>query len=236
MSFRQTVTIIFLSSVALFGAPVTGGHFDSVAALPGAGWTIINNSTPGGSTSWFQGDTGIFSSQSGAANSYVAANFNAAPPLGGDISLWLLLPPLTLLPGDSIVFFTRTEAASPFADRMEVRLSTNGGSSDVGATTTSVGDFTTLLATINPTQTIGLYPETWTAFTLPIPVLTPTLSRIGFRYFVTDTTANGNYIGIDTVSITSIPEPASFFTLGFAGIALGLVGARQRVKSNKSGI
>ena len=37
-----------------------------------------------------------------------------------------------------------------FADRLELRLSTNGASTNVGTTTTSVGDFTTLLLTVNP--------------------------------------------------------------------------------------
>ena len=31
---------------------------------------------------------------------------------------------------------------------------------------------------------------------------TPTQGRIAFRYFITDTSANGNYIGIDTLTLT----------------------------------
>ena len=47
--------------------------FDTV--LP-AGWTAKNNSVPIGTTNWFQGNATVFGSQSGAANSYIGANFN----------------------------------------------------------------------------------------------------------------------------------------------------------------
>ncbi|MEO8344117.1 MAG: choice-of-anchor J domain-containing protein, partial [Betaproteobacteria bacterium] len=47
-------------------------------AIPPPGWATINNSTPIGITDWFQGNTGVFDAQSGAADSYIAANFLAA--------------------------------------------------------------------------------------------------------------------------------------------------------------
>ena len=45
--------------------------------------------TPIGSTSWYQGDVSIFTSQAGPADSYIAANFNNAAA-GGTIADWLI--------------------------------------------------------------------------------------------------------------------------------------------------
>ena len=89
--------------------------------------TIINNSAPVGTTDWFQGNPGVFSAQSGAANSYVAANFEAAD-FGGNISDWLISPELTFHNTDTISFWARTESGSAFPDRLELRLSLSGAS------------------------------------------------------------------------------------------------------------
>ena len=125
-------------------------NFDSVAGLGAAGWVMTNNSNPAGSTGWFQGNTAAFSSQSGAADSYVAANLNGTT-FGGNVSNWLITPVLSSLSdGTVLTFYTRTETSAPAADRLEVRLSTNGSSTNVGATDASVGDFSTLLLTVNP--------------------------------------------------------------------------------------
>jgi hypothetical protein len=187
-----------------------------------AGWAKTNNSAPLGSTDWFQGETAVFAAQAGPANSYAAANFNAAAN-GGNVSDWLFTPTVALHDGDVFSFFTRTEANSAFPDSLEVRVSTSGSSTDVGATATSLGVFTTLLRAINPTQSVGGYPETWTQFSNVLSgVGANTQGRIAFRYLVTDTSNNGNYIGIDTVqlstrSVTTVPEPSTV-----AALALGL--------------
>jgi len=136
---------------------------------------------------------------------------------------------LTLNNGDTISFYTRTEEAAPYADQLELRLSLSGASTDVGTTDTSVGDFTLLLLTINPLLNVPGYPETWTQVTAGLSGLGgPTSGRFAFRYFVPDTLTNGDYIGIDTVSIESpaaVPEPATLLLLG-AGI-ISLAGFRR---------
>src|SRR5204862_2232688 len=99
-------------------------------------------------------------------------------------------------------FWTRTVTTPVLADRLQVRMSTNGASTDVGATATSVGDFQTLLLDINPTYTLTGYPNAWTQFTVTVSgVPSPTTGRLAFRYFVENggpTGANSDYIGIDT--------------------------------------
>jgi hypothetical protein len=90
-------------------------------------------------------------------------------------------------------------------------MSTAGSSTNVGTTSTSVGDFTNLLLEINPNLVTGGYPESWTLFTVTLSgVGTPTTGRLAFRYFVTDggpSGANSNYIGIDTVDYVYTEPP-----------------------------
>jgi len=202
--------LIVLAVLVLFASPACADviveNFNNVAALGGAGWVMTNNSSPIGSTGWFQGNPAVFTSQQGAPNAYIAANFlNAAA--GGNISNWLLTPLISLTNGDTISFYTRS--AGIFADRLEVRFSTSGASTDVGATDASVGVFTNLLLTVNPTLNPNGYPTAWTQFSLAVSGLGgPVTGRYAFRYFVPDTNLNANYIGIDTVQITAVPEPA----------------------------
>src|SRR5205085_3362494 len=181
-------------------APLSEG-FDDITTLTGAGWVQTNHSTVVGSTSWFQGNSAVFPAQSGAPTSYIGANFNNTTGTN-TISNWLLTPPVTLQNGRTMTFYTRTVDAPMFPDRLQVRMSTNGASSNVGTTATDVGDFTTLLLDINPTYTTTGYPNVWTQFTVTVTgVPTATLGRLALRYFVENggpTGANSDYIGIDT--------------------------------------
>lgn len=204
--------------------------FDDISTLVGNGWVMTNNSSPVGTTGWFQGNPAVFDAYSGATNSYIAANFNNAG-FGGNISNWLMTPVFDLGGPNAIFFWTRTEAGSIFPDSLEVRLSTNGSSSNVGSTSTSVGDFTTLLLSINPTLAIGGYPEGWTKYEIDLSSFGSGVSgRVGFRYLVTDTSVNGDYIGIDSFVQIPTPEPVTLITLG-TGI-LGI--AARRLRKNRA--
>ncbi|MFO1305654.1 MAG: IPTL-CTERM sorting domain-containing protein [Burkholderiales bacterium] len=218
------------------GAQQLTENFDNVAGLAGAGWSIINNSAPAGSTAWFQGNTAVFTSQGGAANSYAAANFNAAA-FGGNASLWALSPVLNLQDGVVVSFYTRTEASAPAPDRLELRMSLNGASTNVGATDTSVGDFTNVLVSVNPGQTAGGYPSTWTQFTVTLSGLPPgvTQGRIGFRYFVTNTAVNGDYIGIDSLVVSGGPPDMTIAKSHVGNFAQGQVGAAYTLTATNSG-
>ena len=160
--------------------------FDDITTLPGAGWVQTNHSTTIGTTGWFQGNSAVFPAQGGATTSYIGANFNNdGGPATDTISNWLLTPPLTLQNGAVLTFFTRTVDVPAFPDRLQVRMSTSGASSNVGTTATDVGDFTTLLLDINPTYTLTGYPNVWTQFTVTLSgIASPTTGRLAFRYFV----------------------------------------------------
>ncbi len=200
-----TLTTIFPS----FSQILINEGFNTVVPLP-AGWAQQNLSTPlGSSPTWFQGAPATFPSFNGATNSYIAANFNSVGGTG-TISNWLFTPAIAIKNGDQLTFYSRTvtPGATPFPDRLEVRLSTNGASVNAGTTNTSVGDFTTLLLTINPTLTGTGYPIVWTQYTATVSGLAaPTNGRIAFRYFVTDGGGgnNSDFIGIDQVTYDGTP-------------------------------
>ncbi len=179
--------------------------FNTVVPLP-AGWASQNLSAPLGPSGWFQGNSAVFPAQSGAPTSYIGANYLNTDPVG-TISNWLFTPNITMNNGNTFKFWTRKVAPDAFPDRLEVRMSTNGASVNVGATSTSVGDYTNLLLSVNPTLVTGVYPTVWTEYTITISGLAgPTSGRLAFRYFVTDGGFNGSnsdYIGIDNVTYTA---------------------------------
>lgn len=201
--------------------------------LIGAGWVMQNLSNPLGPTSWVQGNDVEFPSHMGPANSYLAAGFmSAGSGMNATISNWFISPVLDLNNGDTISFWTRSATPSDqteFADRLQLRLSTNGASTNVGGTANSVGDFAQLLLDINSmyNQSAERYPSSWTQFSATVTGLSEsTQGRFAFRYFVQNGGPDGinsNYIGIDTLEYLAIPEPASL-----ALLALPLLLLRRR--------
>ncbi|MBJ7313080.1 choice-of-anchor J domain-containing protein [Rugamonas sp. CCM 8940] len=230
VSFKSALKSTMFAAVALsLGASASAAslteNFDG--GVP-AGWVKVNNSDPKGSTDWFQGNPLVFGSHQGAATSYIGANFNAGADVA-DISDWLILPTQTFNNGDKLSFFSRTVDGSLYPDRLEVRFSAVGGK-DVGHTAGSVGTFTTLLLTINPNLDYFGYPEQWAQFNTTISGLAgATNGALAFRYVVEGGGPDGdnsNFIGIDTLSVTAVPEPSTYLMLG---LGLGLLGVmRQR--------
>ena len=143
------------TATAPSGSCTISEGFDDITALPD--WAIINHSEPLGVTDWFQGNDTVFPAHTGDPTSYIGANFNNTSD--GTISNWLLIPVVTIVNGNSVTFWTRTVTGSNFPDRLQVRASTAGDSTDVGTSSTDVGDFTHLLLDINPTYTLHNYPE-----------------------------------------------------------------------------
>lgn len=185
--------------------------FDDVGGL--AGWSLVNNSVPSGS-SWFQGNAGIFGAYSGAANSYAAASFLGTSDPLGVVDNWLITPVLSLTGTTNLSFWTRHEDAPGFSDLLEVRFAPGGGGGTSG--------FTTLLGTIGGS---GGYPATWSEWSGSLNVEGE--GRFAFRYVGAADTLN--YVGLDSVRVvTAVPEPASFAMLA---LGLGALGFMRRKSS-----
>lgn len=190
----------FLMAVGL-NAQITEG-FEDITQL--FDWDFVNVSQFPGTTSWFQGNTTVFSAFNGPDDSYVGVNFNSGAGTG-ILSNWMILPTQSLSDGDEIKFYTRTVAGSAFPDRLEVRLSTDGDSSNDPIDANDVGSYTILLESINENLEVGGYPEDWTEISITLSGIgTSVDSRVAFRYFVTSggpTGSNSNYIGIDALDV-----------------------------------
>jgi len=205
-------TRLFLAALCLFTLGSTFSQainegFANVAGLTAAGWNQQNLSTPIGSNpNWVQGSSAVFPQNSAPVDSYIASNNNAVAG-AATISNWLITPTLNLSNGDIITFYTRS-TGSIYPDNLQVRMSTNGSSTNVGATNTSVGDFSNLLLEVNPALTAAGYPSTWTQYTITVSGLAaPTSGRIAFRYYVPNGGPNGlnsDFIGIDDFVYTPV--------------------------------
>lgn len=203
-----------IASCSVFAAPLLSEGFNDISTLPASGWVLFNDSTPPGSTDWFQGNPAIFTAAAGPADSYIAANFNNAA-FGGAVSNWLMTPELALLNGESLNFALRLLGEGQL-DRVEIYLSTSGASA-------SIADFSLLTAFESDSDT------GWVGRSAVVSGLAlPASGRFAFRYVVDDTSLNGDYIGIDSVSVnaTAIPAPGSV-ALVLLGMA-AMVGVRRR--------
>lgn len=182
--------------------------FDNVASLPGSGWVSTNASTPGGTTSWYQGDQSVFSSQNGAPDSYVAANYNSAAA-GGTLDNWLISPEfaLNIGLGATVSFWLRADPVQGYSDQISVGIS-NGSS--------AIADFVQSAAFT--AQTDG-----WAQYVFSFQ---NTGSNARFAINYNGQADSANYIGVDAFEVAAIPEPATALLLG-AGV-LGLLAARRR--------
>lgn len=178
--------------------------FSDILNLCANGWMQVNHSEPVGVTGWYQGDSSAFSAYEGDSNDYLAADYANADVCSGSstISNWFISPVMDLGEVEEIAFYTRSLGGFP--DRLELRLSNNDESTNVGSTASSVGDFTTCLLTVNPDLKAGGYPTSWTRYVISGMNASGT-GRLAFRYYVTDAGPDGKnseYIGIDSLTVS----------------------------------
>ena len=240
-NFARRVAAPVLAAASVLAAPQTfaASMTENFDGSP-AGWIAVNRSYDP-NEDWSLGNPGrprSFPAHQGAPGSYVASSFNATFGDGssvGDISNWLLTPAMVFNNGDQLSFFTRTvsdfaNGIGPFPDRMQVRFSVGDGT-DVGSDASSVGTFTQLLHDINPGLG-GDYPLDWTMYTYTFSGLSgPTEGRIGFRHFVPQGgpgSFDSDYIGVDTVQVTAVPEPSAYAMAAMGLIVLGAWSRRRK--------
>ena len=196
-----------MMSSAFAGVVIEEG-FDDVSTLQSKGWTQQNNSSPAGSTGWFQGNVG-FTAQSGEDYSYIAANYNNAAE-GGTISNWLYTPEFSTLVGATVSFWLNADAQAGYSDSIAFGFT----------------DATGAMVNLMPSFVVGT--NGWTKYSATIGAAAGT-ARFAFQYI--GSYAGSNYLGLDTLSIETpdaadVPEPASILIL--AAGAMGLVATRRR--------
>ena len=146
---------------------------------------------------------------------HAGANFNCTTG-ANTISGWFISPQMTNLQnGQDVSFWTRKNSPDTFPDRLELRLCLDvaadscGLGTSTGAGDAAVGDFTTLLLSVNPPLVTGIYPTVYTQFTATLSGLPagPNAGRVAFRYFVTNggpSGANSDLLSIDDVNVTPV--------------------------------
>jgi len=191
--------------------------FSTVDSLQAAGWVFTNASTPVGSApTWAQGSVtsafGGFDAQSGAANSYISANFLGTTE-GGSLANWLITPEFSALYGATISFWLRG-AGGGYLDQIAYGFS-NGSS--------AISDFVV-------GQTVTAPTGAWTQYSASIGPMSGT-ARFAIEYLGSYDSANA--VGIDTMTFNiadasgDVPEPASLAILAAGLIGIGAVRRRQ---------
>jgi hypothetical protein len=244
--------ITFANPADAAGLTSLSEGFNSVNTLSSAGWAFQNNSNPAPSVTtptanWNQGVAGDpVNAQAGAAASYIFAGFDSSPGdaggANGQVSNWLLTPELDFSQSGTFTIYTRTFLGNQANERVDVRLSTNGASTNVGASPTSVGDFTTLLQTIGSLSTPFAYPgalsvtNIWQLFTFNIAPSAGS-GRIAFNYVGNDAGQNGStsqFVAFDTATYVAVPEPSAalgLLTLGGFGLTASWRGKSKKAKA-----
>jgi hypothetical protein len=200
-----------------FSSPDSQSTSTAYVLNNGETWHAQNLSSPIGDAGVFQ-MTGNAPFAAHTGSIYAAMNHESTGNTG-DINTFLISPQRTFNNGDTISFWTRTVAPvnGEYPDRLRLLLSTAGAS-------TSPGSFSTSLLVVNPNLDEGGYPNAgWTQFSATLSGLSgPTPGRFAFNYEVTDgglLGTNSNFIGIDTVEYTPIPEPLSILAVSCVGLA-----------------
>ena len=215
MVFRTTKALALagILSVAAAGAQaqvLLNESFDNVAGLSANGWLMLNRSSPLGSVAtWFQGDGSILPAMSGATNSYAASNFNAGTT-GGSIADWLITPTFSTQNSGTVSFWIRGDVAPGFSDYFSYGLSSGGS---------NTSDFSL--------STAAVVTGAWTQVTMSFTGTgSATLGRLAIVHVGLADIAN--YVGVDNVAVTAVPEPQAWLLMGLGLAGIGLVKSRRR--------
>ena len=213
MSLRRAAAavVLFAAATAAHAQFVINEGFNNVATLAGSGWILANASAPPGSVAgWFQGDQTIFTSQAGAPQAYVAANFNNAAA-GGTLANWLISPTFSTQDPGVVSFYVRADLVPDFSDKLKWGFS-KGGS--------SFADFA-----LGSEHTIG---TDWTQ--VLVSFAAQGAGSIGrFAIVYTGLADDANYVGVDTFAV-AVPEPETW-ALMLAGLAgLGVMKRRRAAR------
>lgn len=207
-----------LSVLALAGAMASAHSatvlinqgFDNVPALTSSGWVITNAGTGGtGLTSaWVQGDQTNFTSQSGAANSYISSNYNNVAP-GGTLASWLITPSFSTAANLAISFWVRGATDDAYSDLFAFGFSDGS---------TSISNFL-MSAAVTASQ------DGWVQYTI-YTAGTGLASSARFAIEYLGSADASNVIGLDSLTVT-VPEPSTWALVGVSLLGLGAIRRRK---------
>ncbi len=210
MSLFRLKLPLLVSALAFAGVThaattlLSEGFDDGSSALAGQGWLIDNQSTPGGSTTWFEPGAGaVIPAYSGS--SYMAANYHSSGD-GGTVDNWLISPTFSTATAGYVTLYLigGNEVIGDILSIDTLKFGFSNGS----ATTSDFGMGSTVTA-----------PAGWTAYTFAYAAGgAGSVGRFAIEY--TGDWAVADYVGVDSLSITAVPEPATWalFALGAAAI------------------
>jgi hypothetical protein len=188
-------------------------EFQQVYTLDQKGWVFKDNTKSGyyATAAWIQGMAGT--DKTGAMYGFPAFSKKSSDDeyaysavSGSDsstyISAWMITPVLSVKNGDVLSFYTRSDEGTYYTDRLQVLIN-HSASSEVGDSTYSVGEFTTVLFDINPAQTPAGYPQTWTKYEFTFTGYAEKADRrIAFRHYV-ENAINARGVGVDLFEFRS---------------------------------
>jgi len=211
LKYFLAATALALAASAQAG-PLVDESFDDVTTLAGKGWVLTNDSIPTGTTAWFQGDVSaagdVFYGDGSSGGGYIAANYNNAAT-GGFVNNFLITPIFSTETAGTVSFLAKADVVDPYYDL--IRIGFSSGSS-------SPFNFS-----LSPAITLS---GDWVQYTFSYAAAgIGSVARFAIDY--TGWANNANYIGVDSFTVTPVPEPSSWALLGL-GLACMVVYSRRR--------
>ncbi|MBL8008272.1 MAG: choice-of-anchor J domain-containing protein [Ignavibacteria bacterium] len=185
----------------IYGSPYYSDNFDGsndTNSLKARGYLVYYRGTGFQNTNvstWFQGNPLVFGSFNGPTSGYVASYYQTATG-ANNIDNWLVLPKKNTNSNDSLIFYQRTQNDPQYPDSIRVMYSAAGDSVPEAGSWTELGRFRVHYST-NAWQRTGFRAGA-----------SGTGARFAIRYSIVNSGpsgVNGNYIGIDALTIESNP-------------------------------